>query len=126
MEFQNAVIGRALFEPAARIAECLGRVEAAYANPACSECFPHSRNIYVKRCIFGNSHIGHRAVSVRENRHSECAKQNNRRPEAAIHLIANDHVPLLTVGTKTRVHLADQESERRQFGDLKVYKVVYR
>jgi hypothetical protein len=91
MEFQNAVIGRALFEPAARIAECLGRVEAAYANPACSECFPHSRNIYVKRCIFGNSHIGHGAVSVRENRHSECAKQNNRRPEAAIHLIANDH-----------------------------------
>jgi hypothetical protein len=35
-------------------------------------------------------------------------------------------VPLLTVGAKTRVHLADQESERRQFGDLKVYKVVYR
>ena len=91
MEFQHAVIGRALFEPAARIAECLGGVEAADANPAFSECFPHSRDIYVKRCIFGNSRIGHRAVSVRENRHCECAKQNERRPEAAIHLIANDH-----------------------------------
>ena len=45
MEFQHAVISRALFEPADRIAECLGGVEAADANPAFSECFPHSRDI---------------------------------------------------------------------------------
>ena len=57
MEFQNAVIGRALFEPAARIAECLGGVEASNANSAFGESLPYSRNIYPKRCIFGNAEI---------------------------------------------------------------------
>jgi hypothetical protein len=52
-----------LFEAAVRIAECLGGVETANANPAFSEGFPHPRNIYV-RCILGNAELGYVAISV--------------------------------------------------------------